>query len=123
MPTENYKIEIKPTWWVILEERGCYSDKDTNHLVFRANSKEEAKKFYLEVKKSEIAVNEKEGFDEEYDYCEESYRFVFESKNKEKKVNLINPKNLDFDTWDYSTVRVSINPLKVYHVNKINITK
>jgi len=42
---KEYKIEMKPTYWEVIIESGCYSDKTEAHLVFSGNSEEEIWEF------------------------------------------------------------------------------
>ena len=41
MTNKDYKIEMKPTYWDVTLEKGCYSDREEEHLYFCANSQEE----------------------------------------------------------------------------------
>jgi len=53
----EYKVEMKPTIWVVSLESGEYSDWDIDHYYIRANTEEEAwflfKKYWVDVVKTE----------------------------------------------------------------------
>jgi hypothetical protein len=41
MENKDYKVEMKPTFWVVSLSSGAYSDWIERHLYFRANSEDE----------------------------------------------------------------------------------
>ena len=54
---KDYKIEVKPSLWVVVLATGCYSDAEENYLFVHANNEEEVWNFlcryYDDIKKGE----------------------------------------------------------------------
>ena len=109
---KDYKIETKPSLWDVTLSSGCYSDREENHLHFRANDPEEVWHFlcrYIE-----------DIFDVEDSYS--SIGGIVDIENREKRYS-VKDKNADDIDWDTDYSSDNVQGVTIRHLDVIEFKK
>jgi len=102
---KDYKIEIKPTFWEVTLQSGCYSDWNIDNLFFHANTEEEVWNFLCRYAKEEMKKDYKCGF------VWGKNKFQFKKTDWEED-------EIDWDTDYGDAYQVNIKRIKIIEFNK-----
>ena len=105
----DYKVEMKPTYWEVVLSSGSYSDYSENHLFFAGNDEDEIWNFLCRYIES-IA--------EENDYSGDVKKPLAIKFNDKKFISEKYKGDKEEIDWNYDIVDVSISRLNVIYFNK-----
>ena len=111
METKNYKVETKPTFWVVDLEKGRYSDYSIESLYFHANSVDEVWNFLCRYVEDIYNGNDWDDI-KALNFENENKHYVVDRwlKKRDKKLE-----DVDFDSDYGDAKKVSIRRLDVIY--------
>ncbi len=106
MTKKDYKIEVKPTFWAVSLETGCYSDWSIEYLFFSANDENEVWNFLCRY------------YEDQHSGSEWGQRALVWNDKKYAVQKVKTQREINWET-DYGDAQfVKIERLKVIHFQK-----